>query len=332
MAAVKNKVTIADVAARAHVAKSTVSHTLSGKRPIGTATRKRIELAIRELEYRPSFAARALNTRKTGLIAFLVSNLDNPHSVQFAAELNRELASCGLQMILTLAEQPENMERVMHEFSGGLVDGIINGLPGQFTDAVERYSGSIPIVTCMRNQQLNLSIDFSAGIYKAMNYLYSLGHRKIAFVHCPSRGKSGHDDPCAVGYRDFTANAKLPALEFVADRENSATGFTLAPNILTCGATAVLAGNDSIACGIVQWALANQVEIPGRLSVIGHDDVPLASMISPPLTTIRIPIAPQVRHVVQLLRCRLEDNVALPEPETIVPELIFRHSTQGVAL
>ncbi len=326
------KITIADVAVHAGVTKSTVSHALSGKRPIGAATRKRIELAVRELGYRPNFAARVLNTRKTGLIAFLVSNLANHHSVQFAGELSQELAACGLQMILAQTEERESVERVMREFSNGIVDGIINGLPDLSAEAAERCAGSVPVVTCMRNRESNLSIDFAAGARNAMEYLYSLGHRKIAFVHCPSRGQAGHGDPCAAGYRDFLAKAQLPALEFVAEREILETGVALAPRVLTSGVTAVLAGNDSIACGMVQWALANQVEIPGRLSVIGHDDVPLASMISPPLTTIRVPITPQVRHVVQLLRHRIGEAVELPGPETIVPELIYRQSTQGIAL
>ena len=124
-----NHVTIADVANHLGVSKSTVSHALSGKRRISTEVRRQVMEAVEELGYRPNFAARVMNTRRTGLVGVLVENLNNPHTTALLEELGREFSRHSIQMVLGTADRLENGRTLLGKFSNGMVDGMLNTLP-----------------------------------------------------------------------------------------------------------------------------------------------------------------------------------------------------------
>ena len=120
-----NSVTIADVANHLGVSKSTVSHALSGKRRISSAVKRQVLEAVRELGYRPNFAARVMNTHRTGLVGVVVDSLNNPHTTALLEELGRELARYSMQMVLCSAGEVENGRLLLSKFSNGMVDGIL---------------------------------------------------------------------------------------------------------------------------------------------------------------------------------------------------------------
>ena len=124
-----NSVTIADVANHLGVSKSTVSHALSGKRRISSAVKRQVLEAVRELGYRPNFAARVMNTHRTGLVGVVVDSLNNPHTTALLEELGRELARYSMQMVLCSAGEVENGRLLLSKFSNGMVDGILTLIP-----------------------------------------------------------------------------------------------------------------------------------------------------------------------------------------------------------
>ena len=109
------------------------------------------------------------------------------------------------------------------------------------------------------------------------------------------------------------------------------SGVRLAEEVFASDATAVLAGNDSIAAGLIQWANDHGIHVPGKLSIIGHDDSSVATMISPQLTTLHLPISLLAAHTVQVLMHEINPENPMPSSLKIVPELVIRKSTSSEA-
>lgn len=324
-------VTIADVANHLGVSKSTVSHALSGKRRISVEVRRQVMRAVEELGYRPNFAARVMNTRQTGLVGVLVDSLSNPHTTTLLEEFGRELARHSIQMVLGSADRVEDGRILLAKFSNGMVDGILNTMPGLDEDEAQELAGGVPLVTYRRHREAPLKIDFAAGIRTAIAYLTEMGHRRIAIIPSENRGNHGGEDPCLTTYREQLALMNQPPLVYPAPGGNIQSGVLVAEAVFSGGATAVLAGNDAIAAGLIQWANARNIRLPERMSIIGHDDSPLAAMTSPPLTSIRLPISPIAIHTVQVLMHAVNPANPMPEPLTVVPELTVRNSTSPEA-
>ena len=89
----------------------------------------------------------------------------------------------------------------------------------------------------------------------------------------------------------------------------------------------MLAGNDAVSAGMIQWAIDRNIRIPERMSIVGFDNSSLAKMTFPPLTTLDLPIGKLAAHTVRVLLAAILPDELLPEPLTIVPELIVRKST-----
>ena len=324
-------VTIADVANYLGVSKSTVSHALSGKRRISSEVRGRVQRAIAELGYRPNFAAQVMNTRQTGLVGVLVDSLSNPHTTTLLEEFGRELSLHSIQMVLGSTDRLDDGRKLLAKFSNGMVDGILNTLPGLDENEAQELAGGVPLVTYRRHREAPLVIDFAAGVRAAIAYLEKLGHRRIAIIPSDTRARHGAEDPCLAAYREEMALRKSPPLIFPAPGGNIQSGIEAAEMLFGSDATAVLAGNDAIAAGLIQWANARGIRLPERMSIIGHDDSPLAAMTSPPLTSIRLPIKPIAVHTVQVLMHAINPDNSMPEPLMIIPELAIRNSTSPEA-
>lgn len=319
-----NNITIADVANHLGISKTTVSHALSGKRRISSDLRRQVLETVEKLGYRPNFAARVMNTRRTGLVGVLVDQfLSNPYSTTLQEELGNELSHYSMQMVLGSVKQLGQGRALLARFSDGMVDGILNTLPELDNDEAVKLAHGVPLVTYRRHREAPLTIDFAAGTGKAIDYLQSLGHRKIAIIPIASRGNIGMEDPCLTCYRKLLGETGL--IFHVADVSMQA-GFKVAETVFSSEATAILAGNDTIAAGLFQWAAAHKLSLPERMSVVGHDDSPLASMTSPPLTSIQLPIGPIAAHTVKVLMHAIDPGEPLPDALNIVPELVIRNS------
>ena len=326
-----NHVTIADVANHLGVSKSTVSHALSGKRRISTEVRRQVMEAVEELGYRPNFAARVMNTRRTGLVGVLVENLNNPHTTALLEELGREFSRHSIQMVLGTADRLENGRTLLGKFSNGMVDGILNTLPELDENEAQKLAGGVPLITYRRHRDAPLIIDFAAGTRTALSYLNELGHRNIAIIPSDSRARHGQADPCFAAYREQLDLSDIPVRVFQAPEGTIQAGYAIADALFNSDATAVLAGNDAVAAGLIQWAISRRIRLPERMSIIGHDDSPLAAMTFPPLTSLRLPIGPIAAHTVQVLMHAIDPAEAMPEALVLIPELIIRNSTSPVS-
>lgn len=327
------RVTIADVAKKVGVSRSTVSHALSGKRPITEEVRSRVQNAIRELGYQPSFAARSLVLKRTGMIGVLVSEIQNPYTGVVLDAFERELVKHQYKVLLGLSNSDSSrIDGYIREFGSGMVDGLVNLDPQLDPVDLTRRLPQVPVVTFMRSvfAAPRKTLDFAAGIEDAMKHLWLLGHRKIGFIAGPQKDASAARR--LEGYRRFYLGQHVDVHPDWVQQGDwcMESGERLIWPIITSGCTAVIASNDTMAIGAIRAMRARNVSVPRDMSVVGFDDSPLASLVDPPLTTVQVPVVELVRATVDELVDRIAGR-SQPQSEIIFPSLVIRSSTASIS-
>ncbi len=326
------KTTIADVAERAQVARSTVSHVLSGKRPISGEVKERVFKAISDLGYRPSLAARSLKGERTKMIGALVDNLTNPISGLVIQALSDELRNLGYGIsVCVCGESRENGLAALRSLSTGFFDGILNMLPE--ISALEAICACQPVPTITYARQYSeapVFIDFGAACRSAMDYLWDYGHRRIGvIVDLRNKPSDAACEPRFEAYKAYLEGKGCFDPALCCDSSGRIDdGIAKAPRLHALGCTAILCGNDQVAAGALLWAREAKVEIPGELSLIGHDDTPVAMLSCPQLSTIQYPAVeiakPNAQAIVDKIEGRSSSN---RQQAIVVPKLIVRGSS-----
>jgi LacI family transcriptional regulator len=291
--------TIRDVSARAGVSVKTVSRVLNDHRYVKPETRERVERAMRELDFRPSIAARILAGTKSGQIALIYDN----HSPYYMNQIQTGCwERCHEEGVRLLAQPVDVTDRMVGEQVRGLVtethvDGIILSSPvtdcAAVLDALETMDIPFVRISPGTNHALTSSVfmDDAQAADDMTTHLINMGHRAIAFI----KGHTNHMASAErlFGYRralDRAGIAYEPAL--VADGEfDFASGVAAAKRFLAAPfrPSAIFASNDDMAAGVLAVAHDMGLSLPDQLSVAGFDDTMLAQMVWPQLTTIRQP-------------------------------------------
>ena len=323
------KAKITDVARAAGVSVTTVSHTLSGRRPVGEEVRGRVLRAIRELNYRPNYFAGAMKQNRTGLVGILVDQCRNAATGILLEGMEQELGSRGYEIVLGIAGLDRAKgTRLLEKFASGMVDGVINMLPQLSSDEAELIAPSLPLVTHLRQASAPVYIDYEEGARQAFEYLRGLGHRRTGCISSRRRRMTAAD-PVLDGCRSFLASiGETPDPALFADGDDTIDGGRrAAAQLLEQGVTAIFAANDQMALGAYQRAYALGLRIPEQLSVIGYDDTPQAISVYPLLTSVQIPFGEIARYTVEGLLRKLDGEAQPLQPRVIHPQLIVRNST-----
>ncbi|HEY1180647.1 MAG TPA: LacI family DNA-binding transcriptional regulator [Phytomonospora sp.] len=328
-----------DIALRAGVSLATVSNVVNGYRPVGEATRVRVQQAIDELGYVPNLSARHLRRGRTGIIGLAIPELDNPYFAELAGYAIREARSLGYTLLLEYTDSDRATELTLAEGNRSqIIDGLILS-PVQLTraDVLARRS-TTPLVLIGENvaevPHDHIAIDNVAASHVAVQHLVSLGRRRIAFlgahadaVRQPSRLRQR-------GYQEALATAGLPVEETLigtASRFGRADGLTAMRAMLarTEPPDAVFAYNDLIALGAMRAVTEAGLRIPEDVAVIGFDDIEEGRFSNPTLTTIAPDKERIGRVAVRSLIARVEGKAA--EPGEVQPSfrLVTRESTLG---
>ncbi|WP_081838343.1 LacI family DNA-binding transcriptional regulator [Thermogemmatispora carboxidivorans] len=343
--------TIAEIARRAGVNKSTVSRALRQDPSIPQATRQRIQDLAAQLNYVPNASARHLNHARTDTIA-LVSralNLDtgagnaDPFLVELLAGIADEAAGHHLDVLLVRAEEGERELGVYQRILGGRhADGVIltDLRPNDHRLAYlcrHRYPHVLFGRSAEDLAEARLypypwaEVDNRSGARIGTEHLLSLGHRRIAFI---GGGDTYHwERDRRAGYREALAGANLPydPRLCIPSGISQKDGYLLTQQLLSWEEppTAIFAISDVLAVGVMRAALDAGVQVGPTFSVIGFDGLGLGSYLTPPLTTLRQPINEVGRILVHLLWAVLHG--APPEEPYVFlqPELIVRASTRG---
>jgi DNA-binding LacI/PurR family transcriptional regulator len=291
-------VTIRDVARFAHVSHQTVSRFINGENHIAPRTRVRVQQAIARLRFHPSHIARSLVSRQTKTVGLVMGDVASPFFPDVARGAEDVLAAAGYSLILSSSRRdPErelrNVKHLLERSTDGLILGAPQCPPDELADMARR--ATVPMVFLNRDVKgphvAAVWIDWPAATGEVVSYLAGLGHRRIALV-VPSRSDArlgSHED----WYRPALAGAGLgPDRALVFRDAMSLEGGQAAGHRLLAAPTrptAVICHNDVMAIGVLQSCAERRVRVPRDLSIVGWDDVPYASLVTPPLTTVRVP-------------------------------------------
>jgi LacI family transcriptional regulator len=309
--------TIRDVARAAGVSPATVSRYLNKTLTLPPATGKQIQQACEELAYRPNRLAQRLSRGSSGLIGLATPGIANPFFASLAAAAENEARSHGYSLLITSTNgdpdiESANIDRLDARDVDGLIvltnradDGrICRGITGR-RDVVlvdEDVPGADVARIFVENEQ---------GAYQATRFLIQAGHSRVGHVGgppdlfstkerfsgyaCALREAGAPLDPSLVRFGDYDRGSGLTAIR-------SLMSDSVAPP------TAVFAGSDYIALGILQGLNEMGLQSPRDLSIASFDDMPFAELLHPPLTTVRQPIDEMGRLGVRTLLAQLRDD------------------------
>lgn len=337
------KTTIDDVAALAGVSIKTVSRVANKEPNVREATRARVLKAIGELNYRPNPSARSLAGRRSFLVGLLYDDPDayeNPSSNYILNIQQGVLRTCKAANYDFLIHPCDYRDKNLSEEIRSLInhsklDGLI--LVPPLSDMKSVISAIKRTGTPAVRISPGTEREFQSAVYtndrricaEMTKHLASLGHTRIAFI-------TGHPDHKALvkrylGYQDGLENSGLKGTNsLVKAGDNSfGAGEECARKLLKIKKppTAIFACNDDMAAGVIRVAYQIGVKLPNELSVVGFDDIPLAKMIYPTLTTIRQPIRAMAERAAQMLIDQMHSKPAVKERQIIYASLKIREST-----
>lgn len=306
------RITIDDVAARARVSKTTVSHVLSGKRPVRADTRERVERAIRELDYRPDFIARSLRTRQSHIVALVIPDITNPFFPVLARGFEDAFAQVGYRTFICNTDSLREQELAfVSDVASRRVDGLaMVSHHVHARDVVPLVDSGVRLVTIgsmiIDHPLVDVVMgDDERGARDATAFLVDRYGPRVACIAGSAEGPQARE----VGYRQALRAAGTgvdPGL--VVEGDWTRAGGAAAMRLLLerpDPPRAVFCGNDLMALGALDAAREHGLAVPADVAVLGYDDVEWASMVRPPLTTVLNPAYDTGRAAADLLYDRI---------------------------
>ena len=321
-------VTIKDVARAAGVSPATVCRALSTPELVRPTTRERVLKLAGELGYHPNRAARGLITGRTGNIGLIVPDLANPFFPAIVKAVQNRARESDYSVFLADTDEDPSVEAELVRALSKQVDGIVLCSPRMSEEDLRSVAGETPMVLLNRRvgRMPAVTVDNLDGMRQAVAHLSALGHRRIAYVAGPRMSWSNRER--VRGLRAVSAAAGIEVVDVGNVVPQFSGGVAAADLVLAAGVTAVVAYNDLIALGLLSRFDARGVSVPSGISVIGFDDIVLAGMVNPPLTTIAQPKEQTGRAGVDLLLQLMEepDRAGVARRE-LTSQLMVRGST-----
>jgi LacI family transcriptional regulator len=323
--------TIKDVARRAEVSLSTVSAVLNGSAPASQATRLRVLAAVAELGYEPNSQARNLKRQRSHAIGLIVPDILNPFFALVAEGIGDEARRRDYLLVLCSTDFDGDRESSYARLlRARRLDGIVHlsstGLPPA---ALLELASAAQVVTV--DERVHgfpapfVGSDNRRGARAIAELALARGHRSFAILAGPT-GLWTAEQRLA-GYREALAAGGVDpdAVPTVHGDYRLESGRKAAAELLAHEPAVILAANDLMAIGCLQHALSRGLRVPDDVSVVGYDDVPLATVVTPRLTTVRQPAREMGRVAARLLL----DGIAgrdVPAATDLEPEVVERES------
>lgn len=330
--------TIIDVAKLARVSKSTVSRYLNGQVTgrMTEETKARIEEAIEELNYNPSDIARSLKRKSTNVIGLVINDMTNPFFLQMIQGVEAELKDSGYYLLICDSYLDVSKEiECLKMLEQRQIDGIIVAGMNMPAEHLIKLKIKAPVVLLERAEGESnfdtVKIDNHSGSCAAVEHLIEKGHKKIAHIRGASASALAQER--AKAYEDCL---KAHGLEILPQYEpegkyNIEGGYEAMKELMHLleKPTAVFCANDSSAIGALRYLLEKGYRVPEDVAVVGYDDITVAAMVTPPLTTVRQPVMELARVATRILLERINHKEEKYSSRTVVmkSELIIREST-----
>ncbi len=329
--------TIYDVARQAGVAPITVSRVINNSGYISQATRARVQAAIEALGYVPNRVASSLRSRRTSLLALVITDITNPFFTQLARGVEDTASDAGYTVIFCNTDESQAEEqKYIDILLQNRVDGILLVPGGESAATVEMVQRSDTPLVALDRRLSGIKVDTvrgdsAGGAYELTRLLTGLGHRRIALLNGPA-GLSIVEDRAA-GYERAMQEAGLPAplaLRFSGPLTQPG-GYEMARQALSLPErpTAFFAANNFIAIGAIQALQAAGLRVPDDVAVVGFDDLPPSMVIFPFLTVAVQPAYEMGCLGTRLLLARLAGGPQTCQDVVLPTRLIVRQSSGG---
>lgn len=332
------QVTMRNVADLAGVSPTTVSHVINNTRKVDDSTRKKVIDAMDELDYLPNTIARSLRSGETKTIGLIIPDVAN----SFFAEIARKIENIGFHqgysVILCNSDNDTQKQRFyIQTLLEKQVDGVIFISAGESEEFLYRLSENhIPIVVADRDVPLQLAdvvlLDNESAGYTATRYLIESGHTQIACITGPN--DLSPSMMRVTGYKKALSDAGIqlrPDLILQADFRYAGGEKAMQKLlILQQQPTAVFVLNDMMAIGAMTAIRKGKLRVPEDISIVGFDDIELASAITPSLTTVAQPITEMAELSTMLLIEKMQNRNQIGVNKKIILEarLVIRESSQ----
>ncbi|MGJ8530176.1 LacI family DNA-binding transcriptional regulator [Maritalea sp.] len=330
-----DKITSQDVAKRAGVSQSAVSRVFTPGASASKTTIEKVKRAADELSYRPNILARSLITGKSRIIGLVVAYLENHFYPDALEKLSKSLQERGYHVLVFMASNnSQNVDDVVDEILDYQVDGIVAASVALSSELAERcQAAGIPVVLFNRSQDDDrlsavTSDNFSGG-RKVAEFLVAGGHRRMAYI-AGWEGASTQRDR-ELGFKSGLDEANHQTFIRAVGNYTSESAKEATRELFKGPGRpdAVFVANDHMAfivMDVLRFELG--LSLPDDVSVVGYDDVPLASWPAYNLTTVRQPANRMVQETVDILMNTINDGETLPKRVAIDGPLIVRGSAK----
>jgi LacI family transcriptional regulator len=328
-----------EIARLAGVSRSTASRVINNHPNVSEETRNRVMTVIREQNFRPNLAARALVTQQTRVISLVIpqaigSTFTDPYFptlIQGIMARANELDYAVMLWIGNLEEEDRFRERIVHNtfFDGLLIASAIKDDP--LIRDLSRMNFPFVIVGPAPFANLNyIDVDNCRGADDAVMHLVRCGYKRIGTITGPMNMNAAVDR--LSGYRDVMDRARLPIDEslIVEGRFDEGSGYAAMKTLLARGVDAVFAASDMMAVGALRAIDEAGLRVPKDIAVVGFDDLPLAASLRVPLTTVHQPIQEVGSMATQMLVDLLNGTAETPYQKILPATLVIRE-TSGAA-
>ena len=332
-AATHKPATMTDVARLAGVSVMTVSRVLNGNQNVAVETRSRVEEAMQRLSYTPNMLARGLVSGRSGTIGVVTfdTSLFGPGAALLGIERAARQRGYGVSIVTLPSPTRQAMASALDSLKERSADGVITITPQiASASALEQLAGSVPMVSAEAGYPgvaPLVRVHQRRGARLATDHLLDLGHRTVWHIAGPDDWFEGRER--VEGWRDALADRGIVAPRLLRGDWSAASGYAAAQPILDqAGVTAVFAGNDQMALGLLHAMFERGLTAPHPISVVGFDDIPESGFFSPGLTTVRQDFDEMGRRSVEVLAAMLSgERVDRGLVVNIVPEFVVRASS-----
>jgi LacI family transcriptional regulator len=321
------------VAGLAHVSIATVSRTINHVPTVNPKLAKRVWEAIRELNYFPNTQARALVSGRSRMLGLIVSEITNPFFPELIQGFEDVAVENGYEILIGSTNyEPDRMQRCIRRMVERNAEGVAImtfGIEQPLLDQLVDRNVPLVFVDVAPNRpgMSVLKVDYHHGIRQGVQHLAALGHRRIGFVSGPLRLHSAQSRLAA--FKKALDECGIPVDEtlMIEGDHTMEGGMSAAAKMMAHKdlPTAVMCSNDMLAIGVLHQLSRSGLRVPDDVSIIGFDDIHMAAMVIPPLTSIQMSRTDIASAAVSALRGHLE---GAPKREyNIDTRLVVREST-----
>lgn len=325
-------ITIKDIAQIAGVSYSTVSKALNNSPLVKKDTKDKIIAIAKEMGYEPNFAAQRLVSKRTKLVGLIWPTIERVVLATLVTKISDEIRKTPYSMILSV----DPIEASLETFRKFQVDGII-----LFEEEGDRMIETHPIPLLsygVSGKTVSpfpiIDANHGQAMHDAIQYLYELGHRKIAYI-----GDISSKDPMQLAkYNGFIQAAQKYKLavdpDYLVNTEGLDwyNGYSAAKKLISHSPlpTAIVGGSYDISSGIIRGLKENQLDIPKDISIISYDNIPQMANLEIPLTAIGVPVDQLAKEIVHTMIQQIEEQDSEPTVKKLQPLLHERASCTSV--